>query len=361
MVKVITKITVVVALLFSIIACEKSSTSSSTGAIDALKQHVSDLYANDEFSGSILIAQNEEVLLHEAVGYFDRAENKPLDIDAQFRVGSLNKVFTSIGILMLVEEGKVNLDETLNTYLPHFKNKSISESVTVHHLLSHTGGTGDIFGPSFDRNRLSLKSHDDYVRLFEEREATMPPGNTFQYSNFGFILLGKIIENVSGQDYYEFLEENLFNKLDMNATGFEPEERVSKDITKGYMRVEDKWVDNKDTLPWQGTAAGGAYSTTGDLFKFAVALKNEKLISRQTLDLATSKQVAMGQAAYGYGFGVFGEGKSFFYGHNGGAAGMSSWLSIYPNSGYIIIVLSNYDQPIADQVQRHFVEQANLD
>ena len=361
MAKTITKITVILAMLFSIIACEKATTPSTSNSIDAIKQHVSDLYTNDEFSGSILIAQNEEVLLHEAVGYFDRAENKPLDIDAQFRVGSLNKVFTSIGILMLVEEGKVNLDETLNTYLPSFKNKSISESVTVHHLLSHTGGTGDIFGPSFDQNRLSLKSHDDYVRLYEDREATMPPGNTFQYSNFGFILLGKIIENVSCQDYYEFLEENLFNKLDMNATGFEPEERVSKDITKGYMRVEDKWVDNKDTLPWRGTAAGGAYSTTEDLFKFAVALQNETLISRETLDLATSKHTAMGDAGYGYGFGIFGEGESFFYGHNGGAPGMSSWLSIYPNNGYIVIVLSNYDPPIADEVQRFFVERANLD
>ncbi|GEA07740.1 penicillin-binding protein [Alteromonas sp. KUL42] len=360
MAKTLTKATAILALLFSIIACEKASTSNTSSAINALKQHTFKLYSKDEFSGSILIAKNEEILIHEAIGYFDRAEKKPLDTDAKFRLGSLNKMFTSVGILLLVEKGKINLDEPMNTYLPNFKNKSISEFVTVHHLLSHTGGTGDIFGPMFDQNRLSLKSHDDYVRLYEDRGATMPPGNTFQYSNFGFILLGKIIENVSGQDYYEFLKENLFSELDMKATGFEPEERVSRELTKGYMRVEDKWVDNKDTLPWRGTAAGGAYSTTGDLFKFAVALKNEKLISKETLNLATTKHVAMGDAAYGYGFGVFGEGESFFYGHNGGAAGMSSWLSIYPKSGYIIIVLSNYDQPIADEVQRFYVEQANL-
>lgn len=97
---------------------------------------------------------------------------------------------------------------------------------------------------------------------------------------------------------------------------------------------------------------GGAYSTAGYLFKFAVTLQNEKIISRETLDLATTKHVAMGDAAYGYGFGIFGKRESFFYGHNDGAAGMSSWLSIYPNSGYIIIVLSNYDQPITDEVQR---------
>lgn len=359
--KTFTKITVILALLFHVIACEKASTSGAISPIDALKQHVFDLHNDDEFSGSILIAQNEQALLHEAVGYFDRAEKKPLDKDAQFRLGSLNKMFTSIGILILVEEGKVDLDETISTYLPNFKNKSISESVTVHHLLSHTGGTGDIFGPLFDQNRLSLKNHYDYVRLFEDRKATVPPGNTCQYSNFGFILLGKIIENVSGQDYYEFLKENLFNKLDMNATGFEPEELVSKNLTKGYMRVGDKWVNNKDTLPWRGTAAGGAYSTTADLFKFAVALQNEKIISKEILNLATTKHIAMGDAGYGYGFGIFGEKESFFYGHNGGAPGMSSWLSIYPNSGYIVIVLSNYDPPIADEIQRFFVEQVNLD
>lgn len=347
--------------VMNISACGKAATSNTTNPIDTLKQHLIDLYNKDEFSGSVLVAKDEKVLLHQAIGYIDRVEKEPLDVDAQFRLGSLNKMFTSIGILMLVEEGKIDLNQTISTYLPNFKNKSISESVTVHHLLSHTGGTGDIFGPMYDQNRLSLKSHDDYVKLFEDLEATAPPGNTFQYSNFGFILLGKIIENVTGQEYYEFLKEKLFSKLDMNATGFEPEERVSKNLTRGYMRVGDKWVNNEDTLPWRGTAAGGAYSTTEDLFKFAVALQNEKVISKSTLDLATTKHVAMGDAAYGYGFGVFGEGSSFFYGHNGGAPGMSSWLSIYPNSGYIIIVLSNYDPPIADEIQRFFVEQANLD
>ncbi|WP_394221381.1 serine hydrolase domain-containing protein [Alteromonas gracilis] len=361
MANIIIKITVILTFLFSILGCEKASTSSTIKPIDALKQHVSNLHNDDKFSGSILIAKNEEVLLHEAIGYFNRAEKKTLDTDAQFRLGSLNKMFTSIGILMLVEEGSVDLDETIGTYLPNFKNKSLSESVTVHHLLTHTGGTGDIFGPMFDKNKLSLKSHDDYVRLFEGREATMPPGNTFQYSNFGFILLGKIIENVSGQDYYAFLKENLFKKLGMNATGFEPEVRVSKNLTKGYMRLENKWVDNKDTLPWRGTAAGGAYSTTADLFKFAVALQNEKIISRETLDLATTKHIAMGDAGYGYGFGIFRQGDAFFYGHNGGAPGMSSWLSTYPNSGYIVIVLSNYDPPIADEIQRFYVEQLGFE
>lgn len=123
-------------------------------------------------------------------------------------------------------------------------------AIARYHLLSHTGGTEDIFVPLFDQNRFSLKTHSDYVRLFEDREATAPPRKHFPILELWFYFAWENNRNVSGQDYYEFLKENLFNKLGMKATGFEPEEQVSNNLTKGYMRVEDKWIDN-NTLPWR--------------------------------------------------------------------------------------------------------------
>lgn len=361
MFKPVVKIILLVLTLNSASACSDSANQKRNAALQDLTAHINDLFAQDAFSGEVLIGKNDDILLQYRNGFFDREFKQPLTGNEKFRLGSLNKMFTSVAILKLVDEGKVSLNATLDTYVPDFENKSISETVTVHHLLTHSGGTGDIFGPLYDQHRLELLTHDDYVALYQHREATQVAGKGFQYSDFGFILLGKIIENVSGQDYYSFVKHEIFQPAGMVDTGFEPEHTQVVNLTRGYTKQGDSWISNRDTLPYRGTAAGGGYSTVSDLFKFARALSNGTLIGATSLALATTKQVPMGDAAYGYGMGVFGEGALRFFGHNGGAPGMSAWLSIYPETGYTMIALSNYDQPIADNVIRFFTQQMPLE
>jgi D-alanyl-D-alanine carboxypeptidase len=217
----------------------------------------------------------------------------------------------------------------------------------VRDLLTHTGGTGDIFGPAFAQNRLTLREHADYVRMFGAREQESGSG-TFQYSNFGYIILGAIIEKASAMSYYDYVQRSIFDPAGMIATGSLPESVPVVNRSRGYTRRQGRWVSNAETLPWRGTAAGGGYSTVGDLYRFATALTSGKLLSKQMLAEATRAQVT--PPGYGYGFLSHGEGKLLHYGHNGGAPGMNGELRIFPQLGYVIVVLSNLDPPGATRL-----------
>jgi CubicO group peptidase (beta-lactamase class C family) len=305
--------------------------------------------AADEFAGALLIARNGKVLLEQAWGLADRATGAKNTLDTQFRLGSMNKMFTAVAILELVDKGKMSLDGTVGDYWPDYPNEEVAKKVKIRHLLSHTGGTGDIFGPDFDKHRTELKTLADYAKLYGTRAPRFEPGSRFAYSNYGFLLLGLLIEKVSGKSYYDFVRENIFVPAGMKSTDSLPEsERVEHRAT-GYMKRDGSWTANTDTLPWRGTSAGGGYSTVGDLLRFAEALRNGRLISAKLLAEATSDQ-APGEPEYGFGFQA---GK--FFGHGGGAPGMNGDLRVASDSGYVIAVLSNLDPPAAGRVTNFIV------
>ncbi len=192
----------------------------------------------------------------------------------------MNKMFTAVATLQLVEAGKLELDDTIGEHLPDYPNEDVASKVTVRHLLTHTGGTGDIFGPEFELNRSSLEELDDYVTLYGARVLRHEPGARHEYSNYGFILLGVLIEAVSGESYYDYVRDNVFRPAGMTSTDSLPE---SEDVPKravGYMKPfsgGDYWTENHITLPVRGTSAGGGYSTVGDLMRFAEALESGEL------------------------------------------------------------------------------------
>jgi len=319
-------------------------------ALAALSAHVDELAHKDFFSGSVLIARRGKILLQRAWGFADREAKTPNTIETQFRIGSMNKMFTAIATLQLVEAGKLALDEPVGTYLPDYPNKDIAAKVTVRHLLTHTGGTGDIFGPEFDANRDTLKEHADYLKLYGTRGPDQVPGTEFEYSNYGFVLLGALIEKVTGRSYYDYVRDKIFAPAGMHATDSLPESVAVPMRAKGYMRVHRAWVSNVDTLPYRGTAAGGGYSTVGDLLRFAGALESGKLLSKTLFAEATRSQ----KGPYGFGFIVDGDGASRMYGHDGGAPGINGSLRIFPTSGYVLIALSNLDPPAADRPLGYF-------
>ncbi len=324
---------------------------SQSEALVALTRHLDVAASQDKFSGAVLIAKSGRVLYEKAWGRSDRETSVPVSLDTQFRLGSMNKMFTAIATLQLIDAGKLSFDDTLGKHLSDYPNKDIANKVTIRHLLTHTGGTGDIFGPEYDQNRLLLKSHADYVSLYGNRSPVHEPGATWRYSNYGFVLLGALIEKLSGMSYYEYVQKKVFAPALMNATASLPETEPVPMRAVGYMEEEGKWIPNTDTLPWRGTAAGGGYSTVGDLLRFADALQSDKLVSKALLAQATRAQAQ----AYGYGFSTAGEGKWAGYGHSGGAPGMSGELRVIPKQGYVFIVLSNLDPPAATRVVR-FVE-----
>ncbi len=308
----------------------------------------------DEFSGAVIIAKNQKPIFRSAYGMADREKKIPNTVDTQFRIGSMNKMFTATATMQLVQAGKIELDKPFGAYLTDYPNKEMASSVTIQQLLTHTGGTGDIFGPDFDKKRLELRTLQDYVKLYGTRGVKFPPGSKWEYSNYGFLLLGVIVQRVSGQDYYEYVREHIFKPAGMNSTDSLPEGVAVASRSIGYMKEDPAkgWEPNTETLPYRGTSAGGGYSTVGDLLAFANALENYKLLDEKHTSLLVSGKVdTPGGKKYAFGFTdqVSPDGVRCF-GHGGGAPGMNGDLAICKSSGYTVAVLANLDPPAAGRV-----------
>jgi CubicO group peptidase (beta-lactamase class C family) len=321
---------------------------------DAIAQLRLDLQketAADRFSGTALVVKNGKAIFKQAYGMANREKKIPNQMNTQFRIGSMNKMFTAVSIMQLIQAGKVQLNDPFGKYLTDYANKDMSSRVTIEELLTHTGGTGDFFGPEFDAHRLELKTLQDYVKLYEKRPLNFEPGTKWEYSNYGFLLLGVVIEKVSGQSYYDYVREHIFKPAEMTSTDSLPEIEAVAGRSVGYMRQgPGPWTPNTDTLPWRGTSAGGGYSTVEDLSRFAEALEGHKLLdAAHTEMLVKPKANRPGGDSYGYGFGVNNENGMACFGHGGGAPGMNGELKICPESGYVIAVLANLDPPAAQR------------
>lgn len=318
--------------------------------------------AAGRFSGAVLIAKDGKPVYEKAYGLADRAKKIPNTVDTKFRIGSMSKMFTATAIMQLVQTGKIDLDKPFGTYLTDYPNKATASTVTIRQLLTHTGGTGDIFGPQFDKNRLKLRTLQDYIALYGSRPPAFKPGSKFEYSNYGFVLLGAVIEKVSGQSYYDYVREHIYQPAGMTATGSEPEDAAVPDRSVGYMAAPKGGVQpNTDTLPYRGTSAGGGYSTVGDLLRFANALENHTLLNAQYTGMMTTGKVAMGPGIkYGFGFGDVTVNGVRCFGHNGGAPGMNGDLEICPGDGFVIAVLSNLDPPAASRVAQFIASRLPL-
>jgi D-alanyl-D-alanine carboxypeptidase len=321
-------------------------------AVAALRDHAAERARADEFAGAVLVARRGKVLIRDAWGRADRKAEIANTPATRFRIGSMNKMFTAVATLQLVEAHKLALDDPIGKHLRRYPNKEVAAKVTVRHLLTHTGGTGDIFGPEFDQHRLQLREHRDYLNLYGRRGLTQEPGSRFEYSNYGFVLLGALIERVTGGSYDDYVRDHVFRPAGMQSTGALPESVDVPDRAVGYLRTApgSDWAPNTDTLPWRGTAAGGGYSTVGDLLRFAQALGSGRLLSKATLAEATTPH----QQQYGYGFDMQGQGRLASYGHGGGAPGMNGELRIFPGLGYVVVGLSNLDPPAASELVEFF-------
>lgn len=315
--------------------------------------------AADRFAGTMMVSRHGQVIYQSASGFADRASRVPVTMDTQFRIGSANKMFTAIGILQLVERGRIALDAPIGTYLTDYPNRDFARSVTIRQLLSHTGGAGDIFTPEYEAQRLQVRTLADYVRLFGNRAQDTSEQGRNGYANYGFVLLGRIIEVVSGEDYYSYVENNIFRPAGMTATASLPESDSVPNRSRGYMRREGRLADNADTLPYRGSAAGGGYTTAADMIRFGEALRSGRLISREMLNQATSPQRPDGW--YGLGFFLGGQGPGRHWGHGGGAPGMNAAFRVFPELDAVVVALANLDPMAADNQADFYANRMALD
>jgi CubicO group peptidase (beta-lactamase class C family) len=320
----------------------------------ALHAQLASVAAAGQFSGAVLVARDGRTVFEGAYGLADRERLVPNTLHTQFRVGSMYKMVTAVATLQLVQAGVVRLDAPLGTYLPDYPNAEVASKVTPHHLLTHTGGTGDIFEPEFMARRLEIRTTGDYLRLFGTRGLQFAPGTRHVYSNYGFMLLGAVIERVSGTSYDDHVATRVLAPAGMTATGTAPEDSPVPGRSVGYIRVRadaqgaSALVSNAPTLPYRGTPAGGGYSTVGDFARFAVALRERRLLdSAHTALLLSGKVPVIPGVRYAYGFMDRILGGRRFVGHSGNAPGIDAELVFEPDGGYVIVVLSNFDPPAA--------------
>ena len=299
--------------------------------------------ARDAFSGAVLLAHEDEVLWTLAAGEADKGLHARNGLETRFNLGSMNKMFTSVAVARLVDQGKVGLDDPIvrwvdESWLP----REVTERVTVRHLLTHTSGLGSYFNDTFmASSRALFRAVDDYKPLVRGETPAFEPGARFQYSNTGMLLLGVVIEKASGQDYFQFVREHVYAPCGMTRTDCYELDRPVEDLAVGYERDPDSpwgWRNNVFLHVLRGGPAGGGYSTVGDLHRFTRGLLGGKLVSLAMLDRLWTDAVG---ADYGFGFAVTDEPQKIV-GHSGGFPGISANLDLFLESGYVVVVLSNY-------------------
>ena len=325
----------------------------------SLEEELARRSADGSFAGAVSISRGGAALFTAARGDADRERRLPNTLETKFRFGSMGKMFTAVAIAQLAQAGKVSLDQPLGQYLKDYPNAEVAK-VTIHQLLTHTGGTGDIFGPEFMEKRGQLQELRDYVALYGDRAPEFAPGSRHQYSNYGFILLGRVIEAVSGETYERYVREHIFAPAGMSSTDNQPESSNVPGLAVPYSADPGGTLRSAaETLPWRGTSAGGGYSTVGDLQKFAAALLAHRLLDEKHTSLLLTGKVDTPRRGLRYAYG-FEDARLpnglHRVGHGGGAPGMNGVLAIYPETGFVVVVLANRDPPAAMGIDRFIAD-----
>ena len=339
-------------------AAAEPALSSDAEMATELERYVQTLAQADVFSGTVLLAKNGRTIYSSAFGQANKDFSVPNTIDTKFNLGSMNKMFTSVIIAQLVEQGKLSYEDPLSKFLPDYPSAASAGKVRIKHLLTHTSGLGSYFNDEFDRSsRARFRTVDDMMQLAKGDSLAFEPGTRWSYSNTGMLVLGKVIEVVTKQDYFAYVREHLHKPAGMTNTDAYELDEVNPNLAVGYQAQfrEDgtkRFRNNVFMHVIRGGPAGGGYSTAHDLLRFAEGLQSGKLVSPATFTLLTTPKPELKSPQYGFGFGT--DTATNVVGHSGGFPGISSNLDIFKGTGYVAIVLSNYgggSQPVVEKIR----------
>ncbi|MBM7578156.1 serine hydrolase domain-containing protein [Jeotgalibacillus terrae] len=277
-------------------------------SFEALQKVIS----NMNFTGAALVQQGHEVIIKNGYGKANRSDRIPNSADTRFGIASGCKIFTSVAICQLAEEGRLTFDTRLKDLLtipfPHF-----SDDITVHHLLTHTSGIPDYFDESEtddfediwkDRPMYRMQSASDFLPLFQHEKMKFEPGAEFSYNNSGFILLGLIVEELTGMSFTDYVEDHIFKPAGMTDSGYFRMDQLPERTALGYIDDEDHWKTNIYSLPIKGGPDGGAFTTVNDLKKFWDSLFNDEILREDFRKILLTPHVLNQNNIY-YGYGVW--------------------------------------------------------
>lgn len=322
---------------------------------------------SSDFRGNVYIVQDSRVLYKSVTGFADLSNEIPNTLETRFASASAGKVFVAVGILRLIEQGKLKFDDTLGELLD-IEFHHIDKDVTVRQLLVHTSGVPDYFNETvmseyedlwIDYPNYKIRHNHDLLPLFINKPMMYPKGEKFQYNNSGYVLLAMIIEKVTGVYFDQYLQANVFEPCDMKSTGYYELVKLPSKCANNYIYCPDTrdFRTNIFSVDVKGTGAGGAFITVTDIIRFWTKLLKGSLISKELVSKMLSKQSGDGMDAeegyYGYGVWIIdnpkGEDFAYFQGSDPGV----SFISEYnPDKKMISVLVSNYGDNVWKEMRR---------
>jgi CubicO group peptidase (beta-lactamase class C family) len=325
----------VAALLLTVATLAAQTTDSvalsEAALVSRITHTVDSLTRADQFSGVVMLMKRGVPAFQRAWGMADREGQRPNTVETAFNLGSINKVFTATAIRQLAAQGRLDLDSTLAKYWPDYPNRDVAKQVTIRQLIEHRSGIGgNIFAAPPGGTRHDIRHNRAYLQLFVHEPPRYEPGSRREYSNAGYIVLGSLVERLSGEDYYVYVDRHIYRPAGMTHTAAYRPDSLPQNTAIGYTRggpgapSSGPLRRNTEELPGRGSAAGGGYSTAADLARFLQALREGKIA---------------GGPPPGIGVG-------------GGAPGINAAMEGELPGGYDLIVLTNLDPPAAMNVAR---------
>lgn len=309
--------------------------------VASIERYAQKLYDTGRFSGVILVGKEGKTLFTRAFGLADAERKVSNNDDTKFNIGSINKIFTKTAIAQLAASGELSLDDTIRRHLPDYPS-ALADRITIAQLLGHRSGLGDIFGAKYDAAPPArLRELKDFLPFFAGEPLEFEPGTSQRYSNAGYIVLGLIIERLSGETYRDYVQKHLFTPAGIGTSGFYAVDEKVFNRAIGYtFRGEDGPLtqrrSNISSLPGRPSSAGGAFMAAADLFAFFDALASGRLLPKKWTNWMLS--------------GSFEGGGKAEMGMGGGAPGVNA--SVEVSEGWTVVALSNYDPPSATALGR---------
>jgi len=327
----------------------------------------------EPFSGVAHLTKGDEVLFARGYGWAMRSESVPNHVDTRFQMASGGKIFTAVAICQLVERGQLRFDTRLSdcvdVVFPHY-----APDITVHHLLTHSSGIISYFEEDVDPDYEVLwqdlpvyrvRGPRDFLPLFQHKPMKFPPGQRFDYNDGGYILLGLVVECVTGLSFSRYVEENVFQRADMADSGYFAADQLPERTAYAYISQEDGlWRTNVFAVPSVGAPDGGVYTTAPDMTRFWHALVGERLLGAQTTATLLAPQIPTGwRSPYThYGYGVWmdrSQGKVEKVFVEGSDPGVAMRSTVYPGSDLILTLLGNSEHalwPLLEEMERALAE-----
>ena len=324
-------------------------------------------FIDTKFRGNVYIVQDNQVLCENVTGFADWANEIPNSLDTKFASASAGKVFVAVGILQLIEQGKIKFDDTLGKLLD-IDLHDIDPEITVEQLLNHTSGVPDYFDETVmddyeelwvDYPNYKIRRNSDLLPLFIDKPMMYPKGEKFQYNNTGYVLLAMIIEKVTELFFDQYLKANIFDVCDMKSTGYYELDRLPAKCANNYIYCAETndYRTNIFSVDVKGTGAGGAFISVIDIVHFWKGLLEGKLISKELVSEMFRKQSGDGidaeEGYYGYGVWLIDhpDGKDYVY-FQGCDPGVSFISEYNPNNGIISVLVSNYGDNVWKEMRK---------